>query len=161
EVVAMGRLPHRGRFAPETPADRAAIELALRATATETIAARPVTELSGGERQRVHLARALAQDVRVVLLDEPTANLDLAQQLEALGVIRESRRRGKAVLAAIHDLALAAQFCDRVLLLSDGKIAAEGTPSEVITEPNLARFFSLRARVRRDEDTGLLLIVPL
>jgi len=161
EIVAMGRTPHLGRFTPERSVDREAIARAMRETGTEELAERPVTELSGGERQRVHLARALAQETRVILLDEPTANLDLTHQYEALELVREFTRSGGAALAAIHDLSLAARFCDRLLLLSGGKIAAAGLPAEVITESNLARHFALRARVGRDEETGGLIVYPL
>ncbi len=161
EIVAMGRTPYLGRFTPERSIDREAIARAMRETGTEGLAERPVTELSGGERQRVHLARAFAQETRVVLLDEPTANLDLTHQYEALELVREFTRSGGAALAAIHDLSLAARYCDRLLLLSEGKIVAAGLPAEVITESNLARHFALRARVRRDEETGSLIVYPL
>jgi iron complex transport system ATP-binding protein len=161
EIVAMGRTPYLGRFRPEAVTDKEAIARAMCETGTEGLAERPVTELSGGERQRVHLARALAQETHVILLDEPTANLDLAHQYEALELVREFTRSGGAALAAIHDLSLAARFCDRLLLLSEGKIVAAGLPSEVITESNLAHHFALRARVRRDEETGGLIIYPL
>jgi iron complex transport system ATP-binding protein len=161
EIVAMGRTPYLGRFTPEGMADKEAIARAMRETGVEGLAERTVTELSGGERQRVHLARALAQETRVILLDEPTANLDLAHQYEALELIREFAQSGGAALAAIHDLSLAARFCDRLLLLSEGRIVADGRPAEVITESNLARHFALRARVRRDEETGSLIVYPL
>jgi iron complex transport system ATP-binding protein len=161
EIVAMGRTPYLGRFTPERSVDREAIARAMRETGAEGLAARPVTELSGGERQRVHLARALAQGTRVILLDEPTANLDLTHQYEALELVREFTQSGRAALAAIHDLNLAARFCDRLLLLSDGKIVGAGLPAEVITESNLAHHFALRARVRRDEETGGLIVYPL
>jgi iron complex transport system ATP-binding protein len=161
EIVAMGRTPYLGRFTPERAIDRDAIARAMRETGTEELAERPVTEISGGERQRVHLARALAQETRVILLDEPTANLDLAHQYEALELVCEFTRSGGAALAAIHDLSLAARFCDRLLLLSEGKIVAAGLPAEVITESNLSRHFALRARVRRDEEMGGLIVYPL
>jgi iron complex transport system ATP-binding protein len=161
EIVAMGRTPYLRRFTPETRADKEAIDLAMRATETEDFADRFVTELSGGERQRVHLARALAQNSEVLLLDEPTANLDLAHQFETLCLIRQMTRQGKAALAAIHDLSLAARFCDRLLLLYGGQIVAAGPPAEVVTESNLARYFALHARVWHDKETGGLVILPL
>lgn len=161
DIVAMGRTPYLGRFKPEGAADKEAIARAMRETGITELAERPVTELSGGERQRVHLARALAQETRVILLDEPTANLDLTHQYEALELVREFTESGGAALAAIHDLTLAARFCDRLLLLSDGKIVAAGLPAEVITESNLADHFALRARIRRDEETGSLIVYPL
>lgn len=161
DIVAMGRTPYLGRFKPESAADKDAISRAMRETGITELAERPVTELSGGERQRVHLARALAQETRVVLLDEPTANLDLTHQYEALELVRGFTQSGGAALAAIHDLALAARFCDRLMLLSKGRIVAAGLPAEVITESNLADYFALRARVRRDEETGSLIVYPL
>jgi len=161
EIVAMGRTPYLGRFTPERSIDQEAIARAMGQTGISEFAGRLVTELSGGERQRVHLARALAQETRIILLDEPTANLDLTHQFEALRLVREFTRTGGGVLAAIHDLSLAARFCDRLLLLSEGKIVAAGRPAEVITESNLARHFALRARVRSDDETGSLIIYPL
>jgi len=161
EIVAMGRNPYLGRFTPESAADKEAIARAMRETGTEDFAERPVTELSGGERQRVHLARAFSQETRVILLDEPTANLDLTHQFEALRLVREFTRAGGAALAAIHDLSLATRFCDRLFLLSEGRIVVAGSPIEVVTESNLARYFALRARVWRDEETGSLIVYPL
>ncbi|HEY9432389.1 MAG TPA: ABC transporter ATP-binding protein, partial [Blastocatellia bacterium] len=128
DIVAMGRTPYLGRFKPEGASDKEAIARAMRETGTTELAERPVTELSGGERQRVHLARALAQETLVILLDEPTANLDLAHQFEALELVRGFTRAGGAALAAIHDLTLASRFCDRLLLLSGGEIVAAGAP---------------------------------
>lgn len=161
EIVAMGRTPYLGRFTPEKAADRAAILEAMRATETENFANRFVTQLSGGERQRVHIARAVAQETRIILLDEPTSNLDLTHQFEALRLVKNITRTGKAALAAIHDLSLAARFCDRLLLLSNGRVVAGGEPFEVITETNLLDHFGLRARVRRDAETGGLIVFPL
>jgi cobalamin transport system ATP-binding protein len=161
DIVAMGRTPYLGRFKPEGAADKKAIARAMRETGTTELAERPITKLSGGERQRVHLARALAQETRVILLDEPTANLDLAHQFEALELVRRFTRAGGAALAAIHDLTLASRFCDRLLLLSGGEIVAAGAPVEVITESNLEKHFELRARVKRDDETGAMIVHPL
>lgn len=161
EIVAMGRTPYLGRFKPENPVDLEAVSRAMRETETESFANRLVTELSGGERQRVHLARAIAQETSVILLDEPTSNLDLTHQFEALQLVKNITRTGKAALAAIHDLSLAARFCDRLLLLSNETIVAEGNPVEVITERNLLNYFRLRARIKTDDETGGLIIFPL
>lgn len=161
EVVAMGRYPHLGRFQAMGHQDREAVERALRLTALEQLADRPVNQLSGGERQRVHIARAVAQDTPVLLLDEPTSNLDLAHQIEVLELIRQSSREGRAVLASFHDLALATRSCDRLVMLAAGRVAATGSPEAVVTEEHLARHFGLRARVRRDPETGSLVVIPL
>jgi iron complex transport system ATP-binding protein len=161
EIVAMGRTPYLGRFKPESAADKDAIHRAMRATDTLKLADRSAMELSGGERQRVHVARALAQEVQAILLDEPTANLDLAHQLEILQLVANFTRQGKSALAAIHDLSLATRFCDRLLLLSAGEIVAAGKPADVVTEANLVRYFALRSRVRHVDEGGGLTVWPL
>jgi len=160
DIVAMGRNPYLGRFQPETPDDRAAIEWALAVTSTQHLTARFVHELSGGERQRVMLARALAQQAPLLLLDEPTANLDVAHQLDMLSQVQSVVRDNRCALVALHDLTLAARFCDRVLMLGDGRLVAQGKPETVITEEHLATYFHIRAKVRWEPDIGGLVVLP-
>ncbi|MFB6118327.1 heme ABC transporter ATP-binding protein [Halosegnis sp.] len=139
QVVEMGRTPYRRRLRrqadPEGPARVAA---ALERTETAAYADRSVETLSGGEKQRVLLARALAQDAPVLLLDEPTASLDINHQVQTLELVAGL---DETVVAAIHDLELAARFCDRVVLLADGTIQAAGTPEEVLTAERLEAVF--------------------
>jgi iron complex transport system ATP-binding protein len=150
EAVALGRLPHLGRLQPETAADLDAVTRALAATDTAALADRPLTELSGGERHRVHLARALAQEAPLLLLDEPIAGLDIAHQLAAMDLLRTSVDAGRAVVVALHDLALAGRRCDRILLLAGGVLRADAAPASVLTSETLARVFGVRADVRLD-----------
>ena len=159
EAVALGRLPHLERFQPEGAADAEAVERALEATDTLALCERPVAELSGGERQRVHLARALAQEAPLLLLDEPIAGLDLAHQLQALDLLRAIVDAGRGALVALHDLSLAARRCDRMILLADGRIRADDAPAAVLTPETLAQVFGVRAEVRLDGD-GRPFVLP-
>jgi iron complex transport system ATP-binding protein len=161
EVVAMGRTPHRSRFSMANDADRAAVESALSRTDTEQFAERSVGELSGGERQRVVFARALAQETPVLLLDEPTASLDINHQVRTLSLARELANDGKTVVAAIHDLDLAARFCDAVALLSGGEILATGTPETVLDAERLETAFGVRTAVATNPVTGTPSVTPL
>ena len=161
EVVAMGRTPHRSRFSTATDADRAAVESALDRTETAQFADRPVSELSGGERQRVVLARALAQETPVLLLDEPTASLDINHQVRTLSLARDLADEEKTVVAAIHDLDLAARFCDSVALLSEGELLATGRPEDVLDAERLEAAFGVRTAVGTDAVTGTPTVTPL
>jgi len=142
EMVGLGRTPHVGLLRGPRAGDRASVEQALRATGADALADRFLDELSGGERQRVVLARALAQQPRLLLLDEPTANLDVFHQVAMLDLVRRlARGAGVAILAAVHDLQLAALYCDRVLLLRGGAIVSQGSPESVLTAPLLLSAF--------------------
>lgn len=164
EVVRMGRAPHLPRrpFAGETSQDEQIVSEALCVAGVEALAERVVTTLSGGERQRVFLARALAQQPAVILLDEPTSHLDLRHQTETLTRVRDlAHRQGKAVLAVLHDLNLAAAYCDALVLLQGGRIIAQGTPHEVLTAENLGRVYDARVWVRCHPVSGRPLILSL
>jgi len=160
-IVEMGRTPHRPRFKSADASDRNAVRSALERTDTARFAERSVESLSGGERQRVVFARALAQETPVLLLDEPTASLDINHQIRTLNLARELTNDGKTVIAAIHDLDLAARFCDRVALLSEGKLVAEGTPSSVFTSERLEAAFGIRTAVSTNPVTGRPIVTPL
>jgi iron complex transport system ATP-binding protein len=142
EYVLQGRFAHGHLLGFETDEDVAAAERALELTAAAAFAPRHLDELSGGERQRVMLARALAQEPRALLLDEPTANLDIAHQVRMLDLVRSlSHRDGLAVAVVTHDLNLAAEFADRMLLLAGGEVKGSGTPAEVLTPERIESVF--------------------
>jgi len=145
EVVMMGRHPHLGRFEVERESDRAAVNEAMRRADVAQLADRFVTELSGGERQRALLARSLATEAPILLLDEPTASLDIAHALDVLSLCRELAEDGKAIALAIHDLNLAARFADRVALLDKGRLIACGGADEVLRVESLNHVFGVSA----------------
>ncbi|QYK43311.1 MAG: ABC transporter ATP-binding protein [Paracoccaceae bacterium] len=153
QIVALGRLPHRRGWGAglSTPGgeDAAIVAAAIARMDLGKMAARPFGTLSGGERQRVMVARALAQQPRVIVLDEPTNHLDIRHQLELLALLRGL---GLTVIATLHDLSLAADFADRVLVLSHGRILADGPPEQALTETTLAAAFQVRARIDRTGD---------
>jgi iron complex transport system ATP-binding protein len=146
QLVLLGRTPHLGLLAFERRADVAAAEAALARLGLAALTDRSVLTLSGGERQLVHVARAFAQDAEVLLLDEPTAHLDLAHRALVLGCLREEARAGRAVLVVSHDLA-AAGYANRVAFLAEGRVLAAGAPAEVVRPELLRAAFGVEARV--------------
>ena len=158
ELVLMGRYPHLGRFQIEGSEDQHIARDAMRMTETERFAERTLDTLSGGERQRVFVSRALAQQPRILLLDEPTSNLDVLHQLKVLDLVRQLVDDGLTAIAAIHDLNLAARYCDRLVLLRHGRVLAEGTPGEVLTPETIESAFGVESAVYRDPITGALAI---
>ena len=154
EMVMMGRYPHQGRLAPETEVDRAAVDAALRDVDAEDLAGRAINELSGGELQRVLLARTLAAQTPVLLLDEPFANLDVKHCLEILGILRAQAAEGRTAVVSVHDLNLAHRFCDRLLLLHEGEILAEGDASDVLTPSLIEEAFLVHVEILTTSDEG-------
>ncbi len=154
ELVLMGRYPHDpGRYF-ESPRDRSVAREAMEATGVLELADMPLEHLSGGERQRAVIARALAQEPRLLVLDEPTAHLDLRYQVEVAALLRRlNRERGTTVLLVSHDLNLAAEVCDRLLLLNQGRVAALGAPEAVLDEALLASVFGCAVVVDKHETT--------
>lgn len=153
QVVRMGRHPYASRFGGSTEDDEA-VRDAMERVDVAAFADRSVHEVSGGERQRVLLARCLAQKADVVLLDEPTASLDVARAVETLSLVSSLVMEGRTAVAAIHDLNLAARFCDELILLDDGIVVASGAPEEVINSENVEEVFGAPARVERNSATG-------
>ncbi|MCS6927714.1 MAG: heme ABC transporter ATP-binding protein [Candidatus Binatia bacterium] len=162
EVVLMGRAPHLKGFGFERARDLAVAYRAMEQTGVRTLAARKIHELSGGERQRVMLARAFAQEPRLLLLDEPTAFLDIKHQVEVYDVVKElCRREGLTVVAALHDINLAALYCDRVGLLRAGRLFCCGTPEEVFTDSNIETVYETEVHVGLNQSTGTIYVLPL
>ena len=161
EMVLMGRHPHLGLFQLEGPRDLETAHEALVATGTDHLADRAYMTLSGGEKQRVVIASALAQSPDLLLLDEPTASLDLAYQLEVAALLQGLNRRGVTMVLATHDLNLAAALCDRLVLLREGRVIAQGPTAEVLTAAAITQLYGVDAEVRFHEGAGHLTVVPL
>jgi iron complex transport system ATP-binding protein len=162
EVVLMGRFPHNRRFGFESKKDLAFAHRAMELTGVQEFARRGIHELSGGERQRVILARALAQAPRLLLLDEPTAFLDIKHQVEVYDLVRTLRREeGLTVVSILHDLNLASLYCDRLALLKLGQMYCVGTPEEVLTYMNVKAVYETEVYIGLNDLTGKVHILPL
>jgi iron complex transport system ATP-binding protein len=157
DVVMLGRLPHRAAMSPPAPADLKAADEALARCDAEAFAARRMDMLSAGERARVLLARALAVGAPVLLADEPAAFLDPAHQLRLMELLQEEAARGAAVIVTLHDLALASRFCDEILVLHQGAVAASGAPQDALSDAVLASVFAIAAeRVQGAQGAGTI-----
>jgi iron complex transport system ATP-binding protein len=156
EVVLMGRFARRARLGGVSGADEAAVGEAMRLTETGGLSGKKLSQLSGGERQRVLIARALAQDTPLLLLDEPSLHLDISYQAEIYGILKAlQEERGKTVVAAEHNINLASAYAGRLLFLKDGAVAAEGEPQETVTAANILRIFGAEVDIRANARTGL------
>jgi iron complex transport system ATP-binding protein len=156
EVVLMGRFARRGRLESAAAEDTEAVEAALRLTETTPIAAKKLSQLSGGERQRVFIARALAQDAPLLVLDEPSLHLDISYQAEIYGLLKALQTgRGKTVIAAEHNINLAAAHADRLVFLKDGAVAVDGTPAGTVTAANIRAIFGADVDIRANARTGM------
>ena len=157
DLVCMGRQPYLGAFSSLRQQDITMVDLALEAMDIDHLADQVASQLSGGERQRVFIARALAQESTLLMMDEPTANLDICHQLEVMQWLRRyvnqtsQAKSARACLIAIHDINLAARYCDRLILLDKGKCVAMGTPQTVLTPTNLATYFQIQGQVNVDQ----------
>jgi iron complex transport system ATP-binding protein len=161
DYVYLGRSPHLRFLASEGPSDAGAVANAIEVLELAEMAGRRLPTLSGGELQRVILARAIAQQTPVLLLDEPTTSLDLGHQQQALELVETMRRsRELTVVTAIHDLTLASQFCDRLVMLASGRVVGEGGPEAVLTEESIGLHYGADVSVQRDPGGGIA-VIPL
>lgn len=155
DVVMMGRSPHLPRLGAETEKDFEVVRQAMCLCDVSHLAERPITEISGGERQRVLIAMCLAQEPKTLLLDEPTNHLDIGHQLSILDLIaRLNRQTGVTVVAVFHDLNLAAEYCQRLLVLDQGRVASLGTPAEVLTAEMISKVYGATVLVQRNPLSG-------
>ncbi|WP_336056851.1 ABC transporter ATP-binding protein [Nitratireductor sp. CH_MIT9313-5] len=156
DLVALGRMPFRAFGTRESATDREAIEAALELTDTQHLASRIASELSGGEQARVLTARAVAQTTPLMVADEPASGLDPAHQIMLMQALRRLASQGRSVLVSLHDLTLAARWCDRVVLLDKGSVADEGRPDKVFTRQRLATVYGVRTQIAHSAD-GLVI----
>lgn len=162
DIVMMGRSPYLRRFQTESAKDMEIVKAAMMATSTWHLKDKNINEISGGERQRVIIARALAQQTGIILLDEPISQLDIHHQIELMDTVHRLVRKSEVtVVAVLHDLNLAAQYSDRLILVSEGSIAIQGTPEEVLTEENIQRVYQLPVHIIKSPVTGKPHVIPI
>lgn len=153
ELVMMGRIPHQAKWAKDSVQDHSIVAECLDLVGISTLECQPAADLSGGEKQRALLARALAQKPQILLLDEPTNHLDIRYQLEIMGLLRRQRLSS---IVALHDLNIAAHYCDRLVLMQEGRIMADGPPEHVLTPTAIRRVYGVAADVSTHPRTGRL-----
>ena len=161
ELALLGRSPYLGLLARESVRDHAIAAHAMERAGCAALAARALGTLSGGQRRRAFIARALTQEAPLLLLDEPTANLDVQAQCEIFELVRALAAAGVGVLVVVHDLTLAATYCDRLLLLDAGRVVAEGAPREVVTAEHVQRVYGTRVTVINDSGHRAPIVVPV
>jgi len=162
DIVMMGRYPHLGRLSIEDERDEEIVSRCMKLTNVHHLANRSVTEVSGGELQRILIARALAQEAKILLLDEPTSNLDINYQIEIMDLLRDlTLKKGITIICTMHDLNLAARYCEMLILLSNGRIRAIGRPEEVITRDNIKEAFGIDVLVEENPITNSIYVIPL
>ncbi|MEM9498238.1 MAG: ABC transporter ATP-binding protein [Pseudomonadota bacterium] len=161
ELLELGRVPHRPFFEPWRADDQRALEDAARATGVRQFLDTPVDALSGGQRQRAFIAMTLTQTPQILLLDEPTSSLDIAQQISILALLRQRvHDTGLTVVVAIHDIAQAAQFADHIVVMKSGGVVGQGAPEEVVTPTLFEDVFDVSVNILTDTETGHIAIVP-
>ena len=160
DVVMMGRTPYLKRFQRESPADRQIVQNAMELTDTWTLKDRLITELSGGEKQRVYLARSLAQQPQILLLDEPLSHMDLKFQMSTLSLLKNLARQGMLILAVLHDINLASQYADEIIIMKEGSIISRGKPQDIVNTEHLRYAFAVDVDIIPNPRTRMPIVIP-
>jgi iron complex transport system ATP-binding protein len=161
DIVMMGRIPHQKRFANASEADREMVQKAMQLTDCYQLKDKSVATLSGGESQRVVTARAIAQDTQWLILDEPTSSLDIKHQIELMDSLKKlNEKKDKTIIAVLHDINIAAAYCNRIIMMKDGQIYSNGKTEEVLTEENLNKVYEVDFEILENLRTGKKYYVP-
>ncbi len=160
DLAMMGRTPYLKRFQRENAIDRKIVRQAMELTETWSLKDRPITQLSGGEKQRVYLARSLAQQPQILLLDEPISHLDLKFQIGILALLKELANQGILILAVLHDINLAAQFADEIIIMKKGKMISRGKPQDIIIQKHIRQAFAIEVEVLHNPRTNTPYVIP-